>query len=72
MRNYDSEITENGFSAGQETLAYTGNYDFNHTTTEWDSVIKLGIAGLRRRITEYAERRKLCFRTAGRRYHTDI
>ena len=58
VRNYDSEITENGFSAGQETLAYTGNYDFNHTTAEWESVIKLGIAGLRRRISEYAEKSK--------------
>ncbi len=58
MRNYDSEITENGFSAGQETLAYTGNYDFGHTTAEWGSVIKLGIAGLMRRIFEYAEKNK--------------
>ena len=58
MRNYDSEITESGLSAGQETLAYTGNYDFSHTTAEWESVIKLGIAGLRRRISEYAEKNK--------------
>ena len=58
MRNYDSEITENGFSAGQEALAYTGNYDFGHTTAEWGSVIKLGIAGLMRRISEYAEKNK--------------
>lgn len=58
MSNYNSKITENGLSAGQETLAYTGNYDFSHTTAEWESVIKLGIAGLRRRISEYSEKNK--------------
>jgi len=58
MRNYDSEIAENGLSAGQETRAFTGNYDFSHTTTEWKSVISLGISGLRKRISEYAEKNK--------------
>ena len=58
MRNYDSEIAENGLSAGQETLAFTGNYDFSHTTTEWKSVISLGISGLRKRISEYAKKNK--------------
>lgn len=58
MKNYDSEIAENGLSAGQETLAYTGNYDFSHTTTEWKSVISLGISGLRKRISEYAKKNK--------------
>ena len=58
MRNYDSEIAENGLSAGQKTLAFTGNYDFSHTTTEWKSVISLGISGLRKRISEYAKKNK--------------
>ena len=58
MRNYDSEIAENGLSAGQETLAFTGDYDFSHTTTEWKSVISLGISGLRKRISEYAKKNK--------------
>ena len=58
MRNYDSEIAENELSVGQETLAFTGNYDFSHTTTEWKSVISLGISGLRKRISEYAKKNK--------------
>ena len=52
MSNYNSKIAENGLSAGQETLAFTGNYDFSHTTTEWKSVISLGISGLKKRISD--------------------
>ena len=40
---------------GIEALAYTGSCDYSHTTAEWESVIKLGIYGLRNRVSEYAE-----------------
>lgn len=55
---YKDEILKSGLSAGAETLAYTGDYDFGHTTAEWESVISLGISGLRKRISEYAEKNK--------------
>ena len=50
---FKHEIDESRLSIGNETLAYTGDYDFSHTTTEWESVIKLGIKGLRKRISQY-------------------
>ena len=40
---------------GSDARAYTGHFDFGHTTAEWDSVISLGIWGLRERIAEYGE-----------------
>ena len=47
-------LDTSGFREGIEALAYTGYYDYSHTTAEWESVIKLGIYGLRNRIAEYA------------------
>ena len=55
---YYSDIEESYLSVGEETLAYTGSYDFSHTTAEWESVISLGISGLRKRISEYGEKNK--------------
>lgn len=55
---YKDEILKSNLSVGAETLAYTGEYDFGHTTAEWESVISLGISGLRKRISEYAEKNK--------------
>ena len=43
------------FRDGVEALAYTGYCDYSHTTAEWESVIGLGIYGLRKRIAEYAQ-----------------
>lgn len=43
-----------GLSGGEAALAYTGECDFSHTSAEWESVISLGIYGLRERIAEYA------------------
>lgn len=40
---------------GIDAFAYTGSYDYSHTTAEWESVIDLGIYGLRNRIGEYAQ-----------------
>ena len=56
MELFNYEIADNGLSAGNEALAYTGTYDFSHTTAEWESVLSLGIFGLRKRISEYAEK----------------
>lgn len=55
---YRPEIVETDLSVGDETLAYTGMYDFSHTTAEWESVISLGISGLRKRISDYAQKNK--------------
>lgn len=54
-KNFDYLIEQNGLSDGQAALAYDGIYDFGHTTTEWESVIELGIFGLRKRIDEYSQ-----------------
>lgn len=51
---FDCELTENGLSDGEEALAYTGAVDFSHTNSEWESIVRLGIYGLRERITEYS------------------
>ncbi len=42
-----------------KSLAYTGACDFGHTSAGWESVISLGMFGLRNRIAEYAAR--ACF-----------
>ena len=42
------------FSDGEKAYAHNGYYDFGHTSTVWESVINLGIYGLRTRIFEYA------------------
>ncbi len=46
---------ENGLADGMAALAFTGDYDFGHTSAEWESVIPLGIFGLRERISRYAK-----------------
>ena len=38
---------------GENALAYTGTYDFGHTSPDWESVIPLGIYGLRQRLLDY-------------------
>ncbi len=42
-----------GLSDGIAVLAYTGTYDFGHTNAEWESIIPLGIYGLRSRVEKY-------------------
>ncbi len=46
---------ESGLADGMAALAFTGDYDFGHTSAEWESVIPLGIFGLRERIYSYAK-----------------
>lgn len=48
-------LEKSGFGEGVKALAYTGDCDYSHTTAEWESVITLGIYGLRNRIAEYAQ-----------------
>ena len=40
--------------AGQKAMAFTGTYDFGHTSPDWETVIPLGIWGLKRRVEEKA------------------
>ncbi len=53
---YDRLLKENGLADGNEALAYTGYADFSHTVPEWESVMTLGVFGLRERLKEYAEK----------------
>ena len=53
-KRFSSLVEDAGLSYGSEALAYTGACDFGHTTAEWESVISLGIYGLRERIAKYA------------------
>ena len=50
---FSSLAAEAGLSDGIEAHAYSGTYDFGHTSAEWTAVISLGIYGLRERIAEY-------------------
>lgn len=54
-KRFDDEIAMTPLAAGVTALAYTGLGDFSHTNTEWQSVITLGIAGLRERVSSYAQ-----------------
>ncbi len=56
QRSFADLIQKAGLSDGVEALAYTGDCDFGHTSAAWESVITLGIYGLRNRIAEYAHR----------------
>lgn len=57
-QKYSREIADSKLAVGIKTRAYTGYYDFGHTTAEWQSVIRLGIAGLKKRIIQYADKNK--------------
>ena len=48
-------LIDEGLRDGLEALAHTGYCDYSHTTAEWETVISLGIYGLRSRIEEYAK-----------------
>ena len=41
---------------GEQALAHTGSYDFSHTTAEWDTLLSLGLYGIRQRIYDYSMR----------------
>ncbi|MBQ9544263.1 MAG: hypothetical protein IJV00_03965 [Clostridia bacterium] len=53
------EIKNSPLYAGEKALAYTGRWDFSHTSAHWESVLSLGIAGLKNRIEEHSRREGL-------------
>ena len=71
---YRAAFVESQLFDGHEARAYTGDMDFGHTSAQWDSVIGLGIYGLRQRIFEYSEKyksdteRQLFYRAMGEVY----
>ncbi len=54
--DYADMTANNGLYDGRVALAFSGDWDFGHTSAEWDSIISLGIFGLRTRIDEYAKK----------------
>ena len=59
IKQYRDEMAASPLQAGVRALAYTGYEDFGHTWPEWDSILSLGIIGLRGRIAAYAGREGL-------------
>ena len=51
LKKFDGVVEGEGLSEGYAALAYTGDVDFGHTCAEWESVISLGIYGLRNRVS---------------------
>lgn len=47
------ELSESEFAKGHSALAYTGTWDFSHTTPEWDTLLDGGFVGIVERILEY-------------------
>lgn len=54
-RAFAGESADEGLEPGRRARAFTGDSDFGHTTTEWNTVIRLGIFGLRQRICDHLE-----------------
>lgn len=52
-REFRHEIDEAGLRDGETALAHTGFCDFSHTNPEWESLIPLGIYGIRERALSY-------------------
>lgn len=55
-QKFSSVIKDNNLEDGFEALAYTGAYDYSHTTTEWDNLLALGLPRMRDRIAEYGKK----------------
>lgn len=56
VAKYRREFEKTELYEGQAVRAYSGDQDFGHTSPVWESVIALGIFGLRQRVAEYAEK----------------
>lgn len=52
---FKHEIDDAGLREGENALAHTGILDFSHTNPEWESLIPLGIYGIRQRAAAYLE-----------------
>ena len=57
-KQFDEQVEKLGLHRGVKALAFTGMSDFSHTSAEWDSVISLGISGLRSRLAEFSVKNK--------------
>ena len=44
---------------GIDTRAYTGVYDFSHTSPYWEDILCLGVYGLRNRLLDYIQNESL-------------
>ena len=53
---YKKVIVNGNLYEGYSALAYTGEYDFGHTSAAWENIIPSGIFGLREKAAEYSER----------------
>lgn len=56
---FRGQIEKENLQLGENNRAYTGIYDFSHTTAEWKTVMTLGIYGLMKRLEEYEGHRNL-------------
>ena len=52
MTTFAGESAAEGLDPGKRAHAFSGDRDFGHTTTEWDTVVRLGIFGLRDRLAD--------------------
>lgn len=50
---YTACVDEEGLREGDNALAHTGILDFSHTNPEWQTILSLGIKGLRDRAENY-------------------
>ncbi len=55
MKLYANEYSSLGLSDAVASLAFTGEADFGHTSTDWKTVIELGIYGIYERLKEYRD-----------------
>lgn len=56
LKKYGNMTKEAGLLDGIKALAFEGEADFSHTSAVFESVISLGIYGLRERVCEYLEK----------------
>lgn len=53
---FHKQLDECGLRDGLDDLAYTGSFDFGHTSPEWETVANLGFWGLRKRVEDYFQK----------------
>ena len=54
VERVSGDLLTRELAEGQEALAYTGDRDFGHTCAGWESIVTLGLFGLRQRVADYA------------------
>ena len=52
---FTAALESGDYAYSKEAMAYTGYTDYSHTSAQWESVISLGIFGLRERVAQYAK-----------------